>query len=81
MSRRAVVMKELGLSPVWVRRQGSGAVAPAEPEAGAAVQAAIKPIAPSAESKPAADRATQIQAMEWMELQELGVACFPLQGE
>jgi DNA polymerase len=68
-------MKELGLSPVWVRRLGAEPVVPAKPDVGAAVQVAVKSAPASAESKPATDRATQIQALDWLELKSSASAC------
>jgi len=68
-------MKELGLSPVWVRRHGAAPVVPAGPDVGAAVQVTVKPAAHSAESKLATDRATPIQALDWMDLKSSASAC------
>ena len=69
-------MKELGLSPVWVRRHGSQPIALAQPDVGMAVQAgAGKPVAPSADSMLATDRAAQLHAMSWMELKSSASAC------
>ena len=69
-------MKELGLSPVWVRRHGSQPIAPAQPDVGMAVQAGVvKPGAPPADARPATDRAAQIHAMGWMELKSSASAC------
>lgn len=69
-------MKELGLSPVWVRRQGSQPIAPAQADIGMAAHAeGGKPAAPSADSMPATDRAAQLHAMGWMELKSSASAC------
>jgi len=76
VSRRAFVMKELGLSPVWVRRQGSNPAASVEAGSIAGVQATeVGNAAPSAGSAPAADRAAQIHAMDWAQLKSSASAC------
>ena len=69
-------MKELGLSPVWVRRHGSQPIALAQPAVDMAMQAeVVKLVAPSAEAGLTADRAAQIHAMGWMELKSSASAC------
>ena len=76
MSRREFVMKELGLSPVWVRRHGSQPKAQAQPDVGTAVQAeGGEFVAPCADAGLATDRAAQIHAMGWMELKSSASAC------
>ena len=69
MSRRAFVMKELGLSPVWVRRHGSDSV-----QAGS-IAGAAEGCAPSAVSAPAVDRAAHIHAMDWAQLKSSASSC------
>ena len=76
MSRRAFVMKELGLSPIWVRRQGSdtaGASTEAPAAAGAGVTTAMDP-APAV-GVSAGDRTARILAMDWPELKSSASAC------
>ena len=69
-------MKELGLSPVWVRRHGSDRAASVEAGSIVAVQAtAVASAAPSAGSAPAADRAAKIHAMDWAQLKSSAAAC------
>jgi len=70
MSRRAFVMKELGLSPLWVRRHGAG-------PAGAIADApapAVTDSAPATGTAPA-DHAVQIHAMDWAQLKASASAC------
>ncbi len=64
-------MKELGLSPLWVRRQGSIPDVSVESASGATVETA----APSLDSAPAEARATQIHEMEWQQLKSSALAC------
>ena len=72
MSRRDLVLNELGLSPLWVRRDGLQAAASA-----AAVDRVTeqKEPAPRVESAPPADRAGQIRAMDWAQLESSASAC------
>jgi uracil-DNA glycosylase family 4 len=71
VSRRAFVMKELGLSPLWVRRHGSG---PAEAIAGVSAPAVFGS-APATGTVPSTDRIVQIQAMDWAQLKASASAC------
>ena len=74
MSRRAFVLKELGLSPVWVRRNGQAAFA--ENETAAVTQTvAVEHKTPAAAPQPNADRAGQIHLMGWAELKSSASAC------
>jgi uracil-DNA glycosylase family 4 len=76
VSRRAFVLKELGLSPVWVLRTGldsaasasagSGAGTPSVPAAGAATHGA---------GATADDRSARIHAMDWAQLRACVSAC------
>jgi uracil-DNA glycosylase len=69
-------MKELGLSPVWVRRLGSNPAGSVEAGSIAGGQAtAVESTASSAGSAPAADRAAQIHAMDWAQLKSSASAC------
>jgi uracil-DNA glycosylase family 4 len=73
-------MKELGLSPVWVRRSGIsiGRAVSVEPGLITGEQAtAVAIAAPSrgAAAAPAADRAVQIHAMDWAQLKSSASAC------
>ena len=73
MSRRAFVLKELGLSPVWVRRAGlnpaaAGSIAPMQ-------AAAVAGAATFASTDAAADRTVQIQTMDWARLKSSVSAC------
>ena len=72
MSRRAFVMKELGLSPVWVRRHGSPPAGSNECDSIAAVTASD---AHSTGTAPAADHTVQIHAMDWTQLRFSASAC------
>ena len=76
MSRREFVMKELGLSPLWVRRPGSQPMAASQPDVGIALQAGgNKPGEPFTDANPALNRAAQIHALGWMELKSSASAC------
>jgi len=69
-------MKELGLSPVWVRRHGSNPAGSVQAGSIAAVQATeIESAAPLTGSAPAADRVAQIHAMDWAQLKSSVSAC------
>jgi uracil-DNA glycosylase len=71
VNRREFVLKELGLSPVWVRRHGAE---PAGSDAGvpaAAVADAVHATGPV----PAGDRAAHIQALDWTQLKSSASAC------
>ena len=69
-------MKELELSPVWVRRNGFNRTGAAEPGSIDGAQAtAIDDSAPSTGAAPAADRAASIQAMDWAQLKCSASAC------
>jgi uracil-DNA glycosylase family 4 len=69
-------MKELGLSPVWVRRQRSNPAGPVEAGSIAGVQqTAVAGAAPSMGSAPGADRAAQIRSMDWVQLRSSASAC------
>jgi DNA polymerase len=69
-------MKELGLSPVWVRRNTLDATVPAKAAASVPAQAkAAAGVAPDTGAAPVAERATQIQAMDWAQLKSSVAAC------
>lgn len=69
-------MKELGLSPVWVRRHGANPAGSVEAGSIARVQAAaVESAAPFVGSALGADRVTQIQAMDWAQLKSSASAC------
>ena len=69
-------MKELGLSPVWVRRDGFNPAGSVEPGSITVAQAtAVESAAPSSGAAPVADRATQIHAMDWAQLKSSASAC------
>lgn len=77
MSRRALVLKELGLTPVWVRRgRATADTARDDAEAGAqpALQAAVRgasiPVRPVD-----AGRAGEIAGMDWAQLKASAAAC------
>jgi uracil-DNA glycosylase family 4 len=64
-------MKELGLSPLWVRRRNSG-------PAGAIADApapAVTDSAPATGIAPSADHAVQIHAMDWAQLKASASTC------
>jgi uracil-DNA glycosylase len=76
MNRRAFVIKELGLSPLWVRRNSLDAAVAARTAASAPPQAkAVTGVAPGLATAPVADRAAQIQAMDWEQLKSSVAAC------
>jgi len=69
-------MKELGLSPVWVRRRDSHVACSVDAGSIAGMQgAAADSAAPSEASAPAADRGSQIHAMNWAQLKSSASAC------
>jgi DNA polymerase len=83
VSRRALVLKELGLTPVWVRRGGAGEEPAREEIAGEGLQAprdapAIETKAPAGRMpiQPAAPgRAGEIAGMDWVQLKASAAAC------
>ena len=72
MSRRALVLTELGLTPLWVRRRA----ALAAPETDA-VQSAVQDLLPLPTAHPlvADDRGAQIGAMNWQQLKSAVATC------
>ncbi|HVY04780.1 MAG TPA: uracil-DNA glycosylase [Burkholderiales bacterium] len=68
--RRAFLLKELGLSPVWVRRNGA-----ANGDAPAAVAATSTPMKIPVGAAPPDDRAAQIAAMDWAQLKSSAATC------
>lgn len=73
MSRRALVLTELGLTPLWVRRRAATAGAQTD-----AVQSAVThdlPPLPTAQLLAADDRAAQVVAMNWQQLKSAVAAC------
>jgi DNA polymerase len=73
VSRRALVLTELGLTPLWVRRRA--AIAAQETHA---VQSAViqdLPPLPTAPPLPADDRGAQIGAMDWQQLKSAVAVC------
>lgn len=76
MSRRAFVLKELGLSPVWVRRRGSNMAGRVDAGSIAGAQAAVLDGAGlCAGSAPTGDRVAKIHAMDWAQLKSSASAC------
>jgi uracil-DNA glycosylase len=76
VNRRAFVLKELGLSPLWVRRDSLDAAGTAKAASGAAEQAkAVAAIVPEARAVPFDERATQIRVMDWAQLKSSVSAC------
>lgn len=77
-ARRAFVLKELGLSPVWVRRENK-TPASSDPELEAhsdlRVEANPQPKAQPVAFVPAGDRAAQIATMDWAQLKASAAAC------
>jgi uracil-DNA glycosylase family 4 len=69
VSRRTLVLTELGLTPLWVRRRPERA-----PGETAAVQSAEFPD-PAPQPLAAGDRAAQIGAMTWQQLKSSAAAC------
>jgi len=73
VSRRGLVLAELGLTPLWVRRRA--ALAAQETDA---VQSAViqdLPPLPTAQPLPTDDRGAQIGAMDWQQLKSAVAAC------
>ena len=73
MNRRSLVLTELGLTPLWVRRRA----APVVEETGAvqgAVHQELGPL-PAAQPLPADDRGAQIGAMNWQQLKAAVAGC------
>jgi len=73
VSRRALVLTELGLTPLWVLRRA--ATADGETDA---VQNAVTrdlPPLPTAQLLPADDRGAQVGAMNWQQLKSAVAAC------
>jgi DNA polymerase len=76
MSRRAFVMKELGLSPIWVRRHGSDTTGPiADAPAAAGTDARATMDSAPAVAVSAGDRTARLLAMDWPELKTSASAC------
>ena len=73
MNRRSLVLTELGLTPLWVRRRA----APAGEETGAVQGAVLQALAPlpAAQPLPADDRGAQIGAMNWQQLKAAVADC------
>jgi uracil-DNA glycosylase len=83
-ARRAFVLKELGLTPVWVRRGNKSPATPdteGESQSDPRVEAIPQPHAhPNPQAQPvtfvpAGDRAAQIAAMDWPQLKASASAC------
>lgn len=72
MSRRALVLTELGLTPLWVRRRAALAVQETD-----AVQSTVQDLQPlpTAHPLPADDRGAQIGAMNWQQLKSAVATC------
>jgi len=73
VNRRSLVLTELGLTPLWVRRRA----APVGEETGAvqgAVHQELAPL-PAAQPLPADDRGAQIGAMNWQQLKAAVAGC------
>ena len=77
MSRRAVVLKELGLLPIWVRRQESSPdnTGLSESVASDATVPVQSPPVSVPASPEVADRASQIHAMDWPQLKTSASLC------
>ncbi len=73
MSRRALVLTELGLTPLWVRRRAALAAQETDPVQSAVIQ--DLPPLPTAQAPPADDRGAQIGAMDWQQLKSAVAAC------
>jgi len=73
VNRRSLVLTELGLTPLWVRRRA----APAGEETGAVQGAVLQALAPlpAAQPLPADDRGAQIGAMNWQQLKAAVAGC------
>ncbi len=71
MTRRAFVLRELGLSPVWVRRRGAHA------QDAVAAAPAIDVADPAGATRGASThgRAAQIPGMDWQQLKESASTC------
>ena len=84
MSRRDLILKELGLSPIWVRRQQPNVRVNVATDASGEIEAVSNPtqqaaVATSAsgiaDADSAGDRAAQIQAMDWAQLGSSASVC------
>ncbi|HKB82268.1 MAG TPA: uracil-DNA glycosylase [Burkholderiales bacterium] len=71
MTRRAFVMTQLGLSPLWVRRHASSPAG----STGGEQSSAVESDAAAAVSAPAGDRVASIHAMDWAQLKSSASAC------
>lgn len=73
MSRRALALTELGLTPLWMRRRA----AITAQETDAVQNAAIQDLPPlsTAQALPADDRSAQIGSMNWQQLKSAVAAC------
>ncbi len=73
MNRRALVLAELGLTPLWVRRRQ---VLPAQDAdaIASAVSEELRPL-PAAPALHADERSAKIAAMNWQELRSVVAAC------
>jgi DNA polymerase len=73
MSRRVLVLTELGLTPLWVRRRP--ALAAEETDAGQSTLIQELPQLSTAQPFAADDRGAQIGAMNWQQLKSTVAAC------
>ena len=73
MSRRALVLTELGLTPLWVRRRA--ALAAQETDAVQGVLIQDLPPLPTPQALLTDDRGAQIGAMDWQKLKSVVAAC------
>lgn len=77
-ARRAFVLKELGLTPVWVRRGNENRVTPdteRDTQAAVRIEARSEPKAQPVSFVPTGERAAQIAKMDWTQLRESAGAC------
>jgi uracil-DNA glycosylase family 4 len=73
VSRRALVLEELGLTPVWVRRTGGGATA--EASAPSETPASARTATPATAPLTGDGRAAAIARMDWPQLRESILGC------
>ena len=68
-------MKELGLSPVWIRRDGLGVRLPVAVDSGTEARFTSEREAALSGAVPDADRGAEIKSMDWVQLKSSASAC------
>jgi DNA polymerase len=70
-NRRHLILKELGLLPLWVPRERLQRAA----RASKVVSIAAPPVSPAAQSAPGDERAARIMGLDWPELKQMVKTC------